>query len=354
MQSPLRVALVSMIITCPNCQTKYQVTYEAIGSAGRKVQCASCNQSWQQAALAAAAAAVPDLKLVPKAEPESDTLFDSMNEDALDATLEAEEQAVSDEVDRPAYAAGPRSTKKRESADEVRERQKALSRRQTAMVSRMPMARMRRYARVAGVVALSGTLGGAYFGRVPIVERNPDLAGVYEAIGLGVNVVGLDLSNLQSQRSISEGKESLMVSAQIVGLMPNPVSVPPVLVSLLDASGHAIYEWSVAPRIRDLMAGERATFDTSLPLPPGDAVKVRLSFGGGRTPTNVSEPAAEHAPPSAADGHADPTAEYDEAVTHEEAPAGGEHDAPAAAADHGAAEEPSHSPVEAAAPAVHH
>ncbi len=37
-----------MIITCPNCQTKYQVTYEAIGSVGRKVQCAHCQQAWQQ------------------------------------------------------------------------------------------------------------------------------------------------------------------------------------------------------------------------------------------------------------------------------------------------------------------
>jgi len=37
-----------MIITCPHCQTKYQVAYEAIGSAGRKVQCAQCRQAWQQ------------------------------------------------------------------------------------------------------------------------------------------------------------------------------------------------------------------------------------------------------------------------------------------------------------------
>ena len=131
-----------------------------------------------------------------------------------------------------------------------------------------------------------------------------------------------------------------------------PASVA-VVITLVDSQGQGIYEWSVTPAVRDLMAGERATFDTSLPLPPGDAVKVRLSFGGGRTPTNVSEPPAEHAPPSAADGHADPTAEYDEAVSHEEAPAGEGHDAPAAA-DHGAAAEPSHSPVEAAAPAVHH
>lgn len=343
-----------MIITCPNCQTKYQVTYEAIGSAGRKVQCASCNQSWQQAAVFENK---PDLKLVPTPDPESDRLFDTMAEEALDAAIEAEEKEVVGELPRPADPVEPRPAKKRESADEVRERQKALSRRQAAMVSRLPMARMRQAARVVGVVALAGTLGLAYFGRVQLVERNPNLAGLYEAVGLGVNVVGLDLSNLQSMRSMNEGKEALVVSAQIVGLMPSPVPVPPVLVSLLDATGHTIYEWSVTPRIRDLMAGERATFDTRLPLPPSEAVKVRLSFAGGRTAGTVGEPAT----PGAGTGPAQPPAEHGGIAGHGE-PTSEPHAGPP---EHGAthsepgheappAPEAAHSPVEAAAPAVHH
>lgn len=279
-----------MIITCPNCQTKYQVTYEAIGSAGRKVQCASCNQSWQQSALSDPK---PDLKLVPKPEPESDRLFDSMAEEALDAAIAEEEKTAVGDVARPLDPVEPRPAKRRETAAEMRARQKALSRRQTAMVSRLPLARMRRSARVVGAVLLAGILALGYFGRVQIVERNPDLAGIYQAIGLGVNVVGLELSNLQSTRGLSEGKEVLVVSAQIVGLMPDPVPVPPVLVSLIDDTGHAIYEWSVTPRIRDLMAGERATLETRLPLPPVAAAKVRLSFAGNRaTPGNAEQPAS--------------------------------------------------------------
>lgn len=334
-----------MIITCPNCQTKYQVTFEAIGSVGRKVQCASCRQSWQQSALPDPK---PDLKLVPP-DPESDRLFESMAEEALDAAIEAEEKTSVDEVSRTIEPIEPRPAKKRETAAEIRARQKALSRRQTAMVSRLPLARMRRYARVVGAVGLAGILGIAYFGRVQIVERNPDLAGLYEAVGLGVNVVGLELSHLQSTRGLSEGKEVLVVSAQLVGLMPNPVAVPPVLVSLLDETGHTIYEWSVTPRIRDLMAGERATLDTRLPLPPGEAVKVRLTFAGGRTTTGAGESAPP--PPAVA----------------EASPAHGEAAGSAAAEDHGAVEghggeaapsgdagHPVEPSVEAAAPAVHH
>lgn len=326
----------AMIITCPNCQTKYQVTYEAIGSAGRKVQCASCHQSWQQSALPDPR---PDLKLVPPADPESDRLFDTMAEEALDAAIEAEEKTANPDVPPVVDPVEPRPARKRETAAEMRARQKALSRRQTAMVSRLPLARMRRYARVVGAVLLAGILGLAYFGRVQIVERNPDLAGVYQAIGLGVNVVGLELSNLQSTRGLSEGKEVLAVSAQIVGLMPDPVPVPPVLVSLIDSTGHTIYEWSVAPRIRDLMAGERATLDTRLPLPPGDAVKVRLSFAGSRAAASGGEqvgvpPGPNGVPP-------------DPAPPPPAAP-------PEAGLPPAEAKLPLDSPVEAAAPSVHH
>ncbi len=351
------VAPVQMIITCPNCQTKYQVTYEAIGSAGRKVQCASCRESWQQPALPPPG---PDLKLVPKAEPESDKLFENMSEDALDAALEAEEKTFgADEEPRAVDPVEPRPVKKKESAAELRERQKQLSRRQGAMAARMPLARMRRTARIAGAVLLLGILGGGYFGRVQIVERNPDLAGLYEAIGLGVNVVGLELSDLQSTRSLSEGKEVLVVSGQIVGMMPSPVAVPPVLVSLLDSTGHTVYEWSVAPRIRDLMAGERATFDTRLSLPPVEASRVRLSFAGGRTAATAGETAQPSGGPPvpAGDPHGAP-AEHGEAAPV----ASGSHEDPAVAEAHdGEAEagpsghEVGHeTPVEAEPAAVHH
>jgi hypothetical protein len=149
------------------------------------------------------------------------------------------------------------------------------------MVSRLPLARLRRSARVAGALLLAGLLALAYFGRVPIVDRYPALAGLYAGLGLGVNVVGLDFSNVESGLESLGGRDVLSVSAQIVGLMPRPQKVPPVVVSLLDAEGRPVYEWSVQTRVPDLMAGERASFDTRLSSPPKDAVRVRLSFAGG-------------------------------------------------------------------------
>jgi predicted Zn finger-like uncharacterized protein len=260
-----------MIITCPHCQTKYQVTYEAIGSAGRKVQCAHCRQAWQQRPLE------PD-----EPSPEQKAAFDAMAEDGLDEAMLAEARLVAEEaVQKLVAEPAPTEATRKSDAAIINKRQKDFTRRQSAMVADLPLARLRRTMRVAGVLALVGLACIGYFGRVGVVERYPDLAGLYAAVGLGVNVVGLEFTNVTTLRSLRDGKEVLAVSAQIVGIEPKPVSVPAVVVTLLDDQGSPIYEWSVTPAVRDLMAGERSTFDTQLTTPPGNAARVRLSFAGG-------------------------------------------------------------------------
>lgn len=279
-----------MIITCPHCQTKYQVTYEAIGSAGRKVQCAHCQQAWQQRPLE------PEVP----ATPAQQQAADAIDEDALDEALAAEERLVASEQPAPAKIAAMSSTAE---AAMLRKRQKDFTRRQSAMVADLPLARLRRTLRIAGALALIAVAGVAYFGRVSVVEQFPAMAGVYEAVGLGVNVVGLDFSNVTTLKSLRNGKEVLSVSAQIVGLMPDPVAVPAIVVTLLDDHGEAIYAWSVTPSVRDLMRGERATFDTQLTMPPGEAATVHLSFAGGTSVPLIAAatgavPAASHAAPA--------------------------------------------------------
>ncbi|WP_108460773.1 zinc-ribbon domain-containing protein [Devosia naphthalenivorans] len=259
-----------MIIACPHCQTKYQVTYEAIGSAGRKVQCAHCQQAWQQAPVE------QDDALA-----ENKAMFEAIVEDGLDEALKAEEQAVAAELAR--YIADQENRQKSASAAKidpavVRSRQRAFSRRQDAIAASQPLARLRRAVRVGLALLLCAIAGLAYFGRVQIVEQYPEMAGVYAAVGLGVNIAGLDFTDVTTQRTLRNGKDTLMVSAQIVGLNAAPSPVPPIVVTLLDGAAESIYAWSIAPAIADLMAGERATFDTQLAMPPGDARRVRLTF----------------------------------------------------------------------------
>lgn len=263
-----------MIITCPHCQTRYQVAFEAIGSTGRKVQCAHCQQAWSQA------------PVDPDASDDADPQVRNVAEDALDDALASEERRVAAEVaERLAAAEKSKQSESKEAAKldpaVIRKQQRAFSRRRHVMESRLPLARLRRGARVLGAVALAGLIAGSYFGRVSVVEQFPSMAGVYAAVGLTVNVVGLEFDKLNTLRTLRDGKDVLIVSADIVGVQKTPVVVPAVVVTLIDEAGNGIYEWSVTPEARDLMAGERVGFETQLQMPPVSAARVRLSFTGG-------------------------------------------------------------------------
>lgn len=290
-----------MIITCPHCHTKYQVTYETIGSAGRKVQCAHCQEAWQQ-------------RPVEKDPPSqaAKRAFEAIVEDGLDDALVAEEKAVAADLAKP-LAKEEEARRQAEAGkidpEVIRTRQRAFSRRQHAILAEQPLAQLRRGTRVVMGLALCAVLATAYFGRVQVVQRYPAMAGFYEAVGLGVNVIGLDFTNVTTLRTLRDGKEVLIVSAQIIGLTPEPVPVPAVVVTLIGANGQGVYEWSVTPAVRNLMVGERATFDTQLTLPPGDAARVRLSFAGGSSIRESSEqPVAGAVEPAPAAGISDPAA----------------------------------------------
>ncbi|MCS6758139.1 MAG: hypothetical protein MO852_02790 [Candidatus Devosia euplotis] len=66
------------------------------------------------------------------------------------------------------------------------------------------------------------------------------MAGVYASIGLGINVVSLEFSDLTTLQTLRNGKEALIVSAQIVGLARGPVSVPAVAVTLIGPDGRGL------------------------------------------------------------------------------------------------------------------
>lgn len=251
-----------MIITCPHCQTRYQVAFEAIGSAGRKVQCAHCQGDWHAT-------------LTP--EPDPDQFVDPVFEDALDEAMEAETQAV---APTPQFASEPIEAPAQNATDsvEARRRQRDFLKRRRRMRSHLPMGRMRRGVRIGAYTILALALALAVAGREILVEHIPDFAGVYAALGLPVNVVGLDFDALQSFRGRREGREFLTVSGEIVGLSTRPVPVPPLIVTLLDEAEQALYQWSVAAQVPTLGAGERSFFETQLAAPPSSASAVRLTF----------------------------------------------------------------------------
>lgn len=250
-----------MIITCPQCRTRYEVADQAIGDTGRAVQCANCSTSWY-ADRASALASLPPLRpLAPStsASPEKD-------EDALD--VEFQEVAAASEPPDPTRA--------------FKKRTRLLAQRQRDIARALPAAKTRRSVSIVAIAVAISLLAGLVTARESIVRAVPDLASFYSAVGLGVNVEGLEFTAIRTDRAIEGGRDVLIVRGEIENVSGTTQPLPPIRVSLYRGDGTSIYEWQAVPGAASLDAGRTLIFETRLTAPPPDVARVRLRFEPGQ------------------------------------------------------------------------
>lgn len=279
----------TVVIECPHCGTRYQLPAEAIGARGRQVACAHCGQTWQAKALGMPA---------PR---DDDRMFDADTEQALDDAFEAEEESTRLAEPMPdaavktmaeitaAIAPKPKKPEPQNAGPKSdvagdRNRARAFSLRQAAVARRSPMGKVRRSIRVAAVTFLLVFIGCGVAFRTEVVRQFPDMAGAYAAFGLGVNVVGLEFRDVRTLVTLRGGSRFMQVDARIYSVAARNAQVPPVVVTLLDASDTPLYQWSVAPAARTLEPGEVIDFSAQLNSPPLAATRVRLTFIDGKAP----------------------------------------------------------------------
>ncbi|RYE86523.1 MAG: hypothetical protein EOP19_06625, partial [Hyphomicrobiales bacterium] len=273
----------TVVIVCPHCTTRYQVPADTVGNRGRQVQCAHCSRTWEAFAEKVIERAgrkpEPDATVTPRAPGnDDDQMFDAMAEAELDAEFEAEQRAVaaveagelpppppvvdeqmrSIEEIKAAIAPQARDAPPAPPVDAQAEkrRQKAFDQRQSMLTRQLPLARVRRILRITGLCTLVLLIGAGFSFRTQIVRVFPDLAGTYEALGLGVNVVGLEFRDVKTLLALRRGSDVIQVDARIYSVAPGTVEVPPVVVTLLNSENLPLYEWSVAPDVPVLQSGE--------------------------------------------------------------------------------------------------
>ncbi len=126
---------------------------------------------------------------------------------------------------------------------------------------------------VFGAMALIGL-------REKIVRVAPAAAALYSAIGLKVNIAGLELRGVTSKIVTEGARRVLTVEGEIVNLRREANRVPPVALSVRGADGQAKYAWTTqAPKAR-LDAGEKVMFRARLASPPADGADVLVRFAG--------------------------------------------------------------------------
>ena len=234
-----------MILTCTSCSTRYYADDDAIGSAGRTVRCAACGHSWF---------AEPRLDLRDKAEESAAPRQEPLTRERVERLRRAAEQPG------PAPSAA------------------AKFRAQQAERMRRERARAAMVAWGATGAALAASAAGMVVFRQDVAEMWPRSASAFAALGLDVNVYGLEFYDLAVERAFDGPTPILLVSGEVRNIGRDDKLVPPVRVSLRDTQSREIFEVVHAVTEVPLAAGGATPFQIRVENPPADAVDLEATF----------------------------------------------------------------------------
>jgi predicted Zn finger-like uncharacterized protein len=237
-----------MILTCPNCDTRYSVDGAKFPAAGRTVRCAKCGHSWHQNA------EVPEPEPAPQAAPVP------------------EAQTIADAGDAPlagGYGVNPSATRA------FAPRTAAAAEERAPLGSRIAV--IAGWAGLIAVVLLIALSAIRY--RQDIAVIWPQSAGVYSSLGLHVNASGIDFRKVDYRRESEDGQIVLAVTGVIVNAGTRELPVPQtVRVTLSDAGNHELYHWNFKPDATTLKPGQQIPFTTRLSSPPAAARHLEVRF----------------------------------------------------------------------------
>lgn len=224
-----------MILTCPECRTKYIVNPATLGREGRHVRCAKCHHSWRQD---------------PPAIKEEDL------SEVAKKSLDQEEKLH-------------QSRKNRETLSAEKVNLPALPDRQLAGSS----------IKAWSIFLLCIVVIGAVFygARQPILSAFPALQPLYQLVGLEADMVEEDhltlkIEELSSKRVTRISEEGLEVySVEISGFVRNfgekTLDLPPLYAQILKSQAEGepelLQEWYFKAKANQIASGEVVTFKSS-------------------------------------------------------------------------------------------
>lgn len=247
-----------MILTCPECATRYFVDDARIGQSGRQVRCASCGHRWT--------ATPADEPLVLESEPEIG--------------------AVASE---PALA--PHDLPAEELPKVFRQREQTKRKERQAAASGVIWAAV-----VGGLVVVIAVL---ILLRQDIAQIWPRTAGVYAAAGLPVNLVGLTIEDEHAQPMLKDGHADLAVSGILRNVRAGAVIPPPLRINLLAPGGRVVASQIADPGGAVIPPGQARRFVVDILDPPVSATDVEIAFVLGAHSRPAAGPPAPP-PPAAA------------------------------------------------------
>ena len=231
-----------MILTCPQCATRYQTDAAAFPPAGRKVRCAKCGHVWHQEGAPREAEAEPEIEIIPPAPPPGPNA-------ALRASAFAPAAVTTSAIAEPTKTKTPG---------------------------------LERYATAGGWLTLALVIfvigWAAVTFRQNVATLWPQSASLYATLGLDVNARGIAFDGVAYRHETEDNQSVLAVTGRIVNISSRELPVPSVRVTLTGGDARELYHWNFKPDVATLAPGKSENFTTRLSSPPAAARHLELHF----------------------------------------------------------------------------
>ena len=290
-----------MILTCPSCETRYEVDASALPPGGRTVRCAKCGNSWteqppQDAPLTVDPAPAAPPPPVPEPDPEPEAPMPQ--EVGFDEPTPSRDHGTPEIDDNfPAPVPSPDDLGLDDddddfevpSLDDIDDMPniKPRGRGKTKKPARGGRGGGggKRIGLMIGwitlLVLVIGLVVGGLFGRDAIIEAWPPAKGLYEAIGMGdpplSELLAIDGITPEPGRD-QDGKSILTIKGMIINISGDLQVLPKLEGALLDAKRKPVFEWTFAAPKSELKPGEKVEFSTIVPEPPATAQGLKIGF----------------------------------------------------------------------------
>tara|TARA_R110002110_G_scaffold85816_4_gene223872 strand:- start:215995 stop:216660 length:666 start_codon:yes stop_codon:yes gene_type:complete len=219
-----------MILSCPDCHTRFAIDAAHLAPDGRRVKCGKCAHVW----------------------------YESMPESDEDAPIPIEVTPYDPE----------------EESRGARRNLPALNRPRSA-------GRAARMAWMLSAALLVSILAVLWFGRGPIAFAVPQAESLYASIGIDAFPPPGEGLEVEFNVSAEDGK--LALKGEVINISNGARDIPELYVLISDADKNILKSWSFTIETRRLGPGERASFTSQTEEIPAQAANVSVLF------TNPSE-----------------------------------------------------------------
>lgn len=272
-----------MILTCPNCSSRFRVSQDDLGMKGRKVRCSSCHESWFQNP--------EETSQIIKGEITKGEITKADDDDfstILENLIGQQEEADASEwveVGADGFAEeNGQNADLQDEPEEVDEFAALLGQPQTAPPPLTQFERRDFSQRNAGYIAacviflLSFCL--VLVAGKSVMQAYPQAYAFYGLFGMETDLAGKNLV-FNKIEAVGGGEKGIHVRGNIENLGKAEQEIPFVEASLLGKGGDILERWIIAPPANTIKAEGSLSFDSTYHSPktkPEESENIHLRF----------------------------------------------------------------------------